>query len=80
MRKTKGNVANKTKNNGKFRNIKRYIAASAAVVLAASVVMSSVVKKTEAAENADTLMGIEKLRSSFTSKDKCFTVLEIVPD
>ena len=62
------------------RHKKRIAAAAVAVVLTAAVVTTSVFNRAaQAAENADTLMGIEKLRNQFSEGEE-YTVLEIVPD
>ncbi|MDE6663831.1 MAG: DUF5057 domain-containing protein [Lachnospiraceae bacterium] len=72
-------------NTSKFMSIvksgrnKRIAAATTAVLLTGAVIVSSVFNNTQAAENADTLMGIEKLRNQFSEGNE-YTVLEIVPD
>ena len=72
-------------NTSKFMSIiksgrnRRIAAATTAVLLTGAVVVSSVFSSTQAAENADTLMGIEKLRNQFSEGNE-YTVLEIVPD
>ena len=63
----------------KSNQTKRITAAAGASLLAAAVVVSSLFNSTQAAENADTLMGIEKLRNQMAEGGE-YTILEIVPD
>ena len=63
----------------KSSQTKRIAAAAAATLLAGAVVVTSVFNRTQAAENADTLMGIEKLRNRMAEGGE-YTILEIVPD
>ena len=78
MKKAGKTVDVKLINKVKSRFKKRYAVAGGAVLLAAVVVVTSVINRSHAAENADTLMGIEKLRNRMAEGGE-FTILEIVP-
>ncbi|MCM1144477.1 MAG: DUF5057 domain-containing protein [Blautia sp.] len=80
MRKTIKSIAEKCVNGKNTKYTKRFAAAAVAILLAASVVITSIYNRSEAAENKETLMGIEKLRNNFSSEEKAYTILEIVPD
>ncbi|MCM1088524.1 MAG: hypothetical protein NC419_10225, partial [Muribaculaceae bacterium] len=80
MRKTIKSIAEKCISGKNTKYTKRFAAAAVAILLAASVVITSIYNRSEAAEDADTLMGIEKLRNMFPSDEDSYTILEIVPN
>ena len=61
-------------------NGKRIAAAAVAGLSAAAVVMTAVLSDVIEAEAADTLLGIEKLRSRYKESWSEFVILEVVPD
>ncbi|MBD5526486.1 MAG: DUF5057 domain-containing protein [Lachnospiraceae bacterium] len=66
--------------NGKKLNGKRIAAAAVAGLSAAAVVMTAVLSDVIEAEAADTLIGIEKLRTRYKESGSEYVILEIVPD
>ncbi len=66
--------------NGKKLNGKRIAAAAVAGLSAAAVVMTAVLSDVMEAEAADTLLGIEKLRTRYKESGSEFVILEVVPD
>ena len=66
--------------NRKKLNGKRIAAAAVAGLSAAAVVMTAVLSDVMEAEAADTLLGIEKLRTRYKESGSEFVILEVVPD
>ena len=66
--------------NRKKLNGRRIAAAAVAGLSAAAVVMTAVLSDVIEAEAADTLLGIEKLRSRYKESGSEFVILEVVPD
>ena len=66
--------------NGKKKNCRRTIAAAGAVLSAAAVLITAVVERPLNVQAADTLIGIEKLRSRVQESGGEYVVLEVVPD
>ena len=73
--KMKRMIRNRKKLNGK-----RIAAAAVAGLSAAAVVMTAVLSDVMEAEAADTLLGIEKLRTRYKESGSEFVILEVVPD
>ena len=73
--KMKRMIRNRKKLNGK-----RIAAAAVAGLSAAAVVMTAVLSDVMEAEAADTLLGIEKLRTRYKESGREFVILEVVPD
>ena len=70
----------RTMKNRKKLNGRRIAAAAVAGLSAAAVVMTAVLSDVMEAEAADTLLGIEKLRSRYKESGNEFVILEVVPD
>ena len=66
--------------NGNKRTWRRIAAAAVAGLSAAAVLMTSVLGRSIEAQAADTLIGIEKLRSRVKDSGEEYVILEIVPD
>ena len=66
--------------NGKKRNLRRIAAAAGAMLSAAAVVTASVLSRPIASQAADTLIGIEKLRTNVKASGEDYVILEVVPD